>query len=113
MEESQAHFWKRITIEDAGWDEDNILHVELNFPPYKDQESDNPKGIQIGLNHVRAANDIRITYDLDRDGWVISMEKTKDMGDYSIITVGSLEEMAFVPAWNEERSLRAPQEEKE
>lgn len=44
------------------------VHVELMYPS-RDQQSQ--AHVSVGLEHVRAADSIRITYDFDRDGWVI------------------------------------------
>jgi hypothetical protein len=46
--------------------------------------------VHITLQHVRAANDLIVFYDLDRDGWVIQ----------SPLWEGT-EEVAFIPAWSE------------
>jgi hypothetical protein len=42
-------------------------HVELSYPGV----GDNPTHIVLGLEHVRAADSIRMSYDFERDGWVI------------------------------------------
>lgn len=39
--------------------------------------------LTIGLEHVRAADNLIIEYDGDRDGWVIRMDRTADMGGYA------------------------------
>lgn len=68
----------------------------------------NPRSVlRIGLYHVRAADDIEIEYNSERDGYVI----------YRTVTVGWTEptaeknyhepiekrkEVAFIPAWDEE-----------
>jgi len=57
----------------------------------------NPEEITIALMDVRAANDISIKYDFERDGWSI----LSDLLDPDIHDVQSdeLHEVAFVPAW--------------
>ncbi len=57
--------------------------------------------LTITLMHVRAADSIQIEFDADRNGWVIRMDKTKDMDGYSDV-VEEKQEVAFVPAWNED-----------
>ncbi len=52
--------------------------------------SDVIKEIEIGLEHVRAADSIRVRYDFDRDGYVI-LQSSADPDDW--------QEVAFVQAW--------------
>ena len=47
----------------------------------------NVSSLDVGLCDVRAADNIRITYDFDRDGYVISRDG---------------KEKAFIQAWDEE-----------
>lgn len=57
--------------------------------------------LHIGLSHVRAADDLVIEYDGDRDGWVIRMDRTRRMDGWSEVVEEAVE-VAFIPAWNEE-----------
>lgn len=57
--------------------------------------------ITISLCHVRAVSNIKIEFDGNRNGYVIKMDKIKDMGEY-IEVVKEDDEVAFIPAWNEE-----------
>ena len=60
---------------------------------------DTPDSITVCLMTVRAANDLIISYDYgQRDGWVISMQPSKD-GDGMMEDVGEPIEVAFVDAW--------------
>ncbi len=56
--------------------------------------------ITISLFHVRAANNLNIRFDSDRNGYVLYMDKTKDMDGYCE-TIEEHCEVGFVPAWNE------------
>lgn len=57
--------------------------------------------IAVGLEDVRAANDIRIQFDFDRDGWVI-VSPTKFMWfDGEDLRDERLEEVAFIPAYSD------------
>jgi hypothetical protein len=60
--------------------------------------------VEVQLVHVRAARDIRITYDFDRDGYVIAAQA--DPGEPGP-EANSVElpyvEVAFVPAWEPEK----------
>ncbi len=44
-------------------------HGELFYPRTSKDAKD--KAVQVALFDVRAADDLRVTYDFDRDGWVI------------------------------------------
>jgi hypothetical protein len=57
------------------------LRITLSYP----QIAGNTNTIRLQLGDVRAADDILVRYDFDRDGWAI----TTDNGT----------ETAFVPAW--------------
>jgi hypothetical protein len=56
--------------------------------------------LRVGISHVRAADELIIEYDSERDGYVIRMDKTVDRGSY-MDTVQEAVEVAFIPAWNE------------
>jgi len=84
---------------------DEITKVEVSGSAYinwmyPDAYDDNPKDfLDICLYSVRAADSIRIKYDMGRDGWVVLMERTKDHEDVFVKT-DHYDEMAFIPAWN-------------
>lgn len=60
--------------------------------------------LQISLYEVRAADDIRISYDFERDGWKIEQEEIlNDHGAYT--GTGDWKEVAFVQAWAREREV--------
>lgn len=61
---------------------------------------DGSASVRVGIIEIRRANDLVITYDFDRDGYVVSMERTIDRGTYMEET-GIFDEKAFIPAWNE------------
>lgn len=42
--------------------------VEFMYP---DMDQEKQAQVEIGLEHVRAADSIKVTYDFERDGWVI------------------------------------------
>lgn len=68
-------------------------YIELEYP----RVEGNVNKIIVGLTDVRAADSIQIEYDFDRDGWVIKMDKTREME-----VIEEEVEVAFVPAWNTE-----------
>ena len=45
----------------------DTCHINLWYPGI----DDNPTFMQVGLDHCRAADNIRISYDFDRDGYKI------------------------------------------
>ena len=50
--------------------------------------------VHVGLVDVRAADDLRITYDFERDGYVIEQSTSPDVDE------PGYREVAFVPAWH-------------
>lgn len=68
--------------------------------PRVDERPGRVQSITVGLEDVRAANDITIQFDFDRDGWVIESgtifmwdtdDKAREHG---------MEEVAFIPAYS-------------
>jgi len=68
-----------------------INHIEFNrnFMSY----------IQIALNDVRAADNIRITYDFDRDGWKIEQASIFERESNETNYEPDWQEVAFIQAW--------------
>lgn len=71
--------------------------VELWYP----RSEGRPKFIQVGLMDVRSAGDIRISFDFERNGWLIEQREIHDDGD-GLIEVYDWKETAFLDAWPEE-----------
>jgi hypothetical protein len=71
------------------------IKVELKYP----RVEDNPDKVIISLMDVRAADDLLIEFDFDRNGWVIKMDETKDKDSMTEIIKEKVE-VAFIPAWN-------------
>ena len=76
-----------------------MIHtVNLFYPRSTDipRSEDQPITIHVGLDDVRAADDMVIDYDFDRDGYRIRMvrERREDNVDHDV----ELVEVAFVPA---------------
>jgi hypothetical protein len=68
---------------------------------YPDAYDEKEDVIDIELCSVRAANSIRIKYDMARDGWQILMDKTRDV-DCGCEVIQENVEVAFIPAWLED-----------
>lgn len=75
----------------------DTLHVDLAYP----RAEGNDTAIQVGLMDVRAADDLLITYDFRRDGWVIRQERIQRVGGGCSASMDPPEwiEVAFIPAW--------------
>jgi hypothetical protein len=71
--------------------------IELHYP----RQEGHAKYIQVGLEDVRAADDIRISYDFDRDGWVIEQSAVWTEENHDTYTE-DWKEVAFVQAWGRE-----------
>ena len=81
-----------------------VLRLNLHYPPYNPPEQGRIHALQIGLMAVRAADDIRVSYDYRRDGWKIEQEEiVSDDGCYH--GTGDWQEVAFVQAWGREREV--------
>lgn len=72
------------------------FHIELEYP----RLDSNVQEVTVGLTDVRAADTIRITYDFERDGWRLGMDRTVEDGPIMRVTEENAE-VAFIPAWNE------------
>jgi hypothetical protein len=85
---------------------DELVHFDLKqnahvvaeffYPGFGEPEQ--PK-VTVGLCHVRAADSITIYFDGDRNGYVITMDKTKEASGM-MEAVEKDAEVAFIPAWN-------------
>lgn len=72
--------------------------VEIDFW-YPNQEESQPE-VTIGLTHVRAADNIRVSYDFERDGWVIEQMSNREAWDSGDPYCDPCwREAAFCPAW--------------
>ena len=77
------------------------VHVDLWYP-----RTENPiKAIQVGLMDVRAADDIRVEYDFNRDGWVIKQAQIFQWEADDEVCDPKWTEVAFIQAWASEHSL--------
>lgn len=67
--------------------------IELWYPRNEDTQTH----LIIDLMEVRAADPIRVSYDFDRDGWVIEQSKETETSDD-----WDWKEVAFIQAWARE-----------
>ncbi|WP_417744794.1 hypothetical protein [Rosistilla oblonga] len=61
------------------------------------------KRIQVGLTDVRAADDIRISYDFERDGWKIEQASVFEWEAGDQVCDPCWKEVAFLQAWSQEK----------
>lgn len=77
-----------------------VVHVDLCYP----RSDDHPHTIEVGLCDVRAGDDVRLSYDFDRDGWKIEQQAQEMLietnGRIHPATIsGEWQEVAFVKSW--------------
>jgi len=83
------------------------MHIDLWYPRC---ETSPVKSLVIGLMDVRAADNIRVSYDFDRDGWRIEQEEiVTDNGHYQGYADAKWIEVAFVQAWGHEKHNNSKQ----
>ena len=63
------------------------------------------EALVIGLSDVRAADDIRVSYDFDRDGWKIEQASCYEWAYDDKECDPDWQEVAFVKAWAREVPL--------
>jgi len=61
-----------------------------------------PDHLRLGLSHLRAADDLRISYSSERDGWVIEQASKFEWEDGEDLDE-DWQEVAFVQAWAREK----------
>lgn len=76
-----------------------VPSVELWYP----RSPENASEIEVGLMDVRAADSIRVSYDFDRDGWVIKQASTFEFEAGDEVCDEDWQEVAFVRAWAREK----------
>lgn len=72
----------------------DCLHIDLSYP----RGAGHVKAIQVGLMDVRAADSIQVSYDFERDGWVIKRQFYIEHDEW-MEPVGDWQEAAFIQAW--------------
>ena len=81
-------------IEQSG----DAIHIDIWYP-----RSSLIKAIQVGLMDVRAADDIRIEYDFDRDGWIIKQAQVFEWDANDKVCDPQWKEVSFIKAWGSEK----------
>lgn len=90
--------WEANTTDDGGggyFDRDgDELHVELKYPG----QPGRPTAVVVGLESVRAADDIRLVYDFRRDGWAVQRATRFSWDEGEDIDHGWVE-VAYLQSW--------------
>lgn len=89
-------------IEIQGTDENQKeinAHIEWMYPGIYDKKS----YLTLGLCHTRSADDIRINYDSERDGWIIEQASVFEWDCDDEICDPDWKEVAFIQAWAREK----------
>lgn len=94
MEEKMTQRTREEVVRDIEVTSDTV-HVDVWYPDLKG----NQKYVEVGLMHVRAADNIRISYDLGRDGWVIEQASVFEWGADDAECDPKWQEVAFIQAW--------------
>jgi len=76
----------------------DALYAHLWYP----RSDETATYFQLGLMDVRAADDIRISYDFERDGWIIEQASTFEWELGDEVCDPDWQEVAFVKAWGRE-----------
>lgn len=76
------------------------MHIDLWYPRL---EASPVKSLVIGLMDVRAADEIRVSYDFERDGWKIEQASTFSWEASDDVCDRDWQEIAFAPAWGREK----------
>ena len=77
-------------------------NVQLWYP----RSDGNAKEIEIELSDTRAADSIKISYDFDRDGWVIKQASIFSWEADDNVCDPDWQEVAFIKAWARERDSK-------
>lgn len=75
------------------------LHIDLWYP---DVPNSDVSKLVIGLMDVRASDDIRVSYDKDRDGWKIEQASIFEWDADDKVCDPDWQEVAFIQAWARE-----------
>lgn len=77
------------------------LHIDLWFP--RSDVAGVIRKFVVGLSDVRAADSIRVSYDFERDGWIIEQASTFSWDGDDEKCDPDWAEVCFVKAWAREK----------
>lgn len=87
--------WRIKMIEINGTKNQQSIHEHIQWLYPEIYDNKNLSSITISLSHTRAASDIRIKYDSDRDGWIIE----RSLCDPDNYDASDMQQVAFIEAW--------------
>jgi hypothetical protein len=89
---------KTCRIDLAGTENNKPLHhhIELIYPEIYTKEKTT---LEVSMCHTRAADSVRISYDSDRDGWVIEQASIFSWDKDDSICDPDWQEVSFIQAW--------------
>ena len=73
---------------------DNTLFVDLWYPQHRDI-----KYVEVGLVDVRATDNIRISYNHERNGWIIEQSSIGSWDADDKVCDADWQEVAFLESW--------------
>lgn len=77
-------------------------YIMWSYPEIYDRSKQST--LTISLGHTRAADNIRIKYDSERDGWVIEQASVFEWNKDDSVCDPNWQEVAFVKAWAREKN---------
>ena len=80
--------------------DNRTVSVDLSYP----RLDDNANKVEVGICDVRAADNIQIEYDFERDGWSIKQASTFEWDADDKVCDPDWQEVAFVQAWGREKT---------
>lgn len=86
---------------------DGLLSVDLWYP----RSGNELREVEVSLMDVRAADSIRVSYDFERDGYIVKQASTFEWAYEDKVCDEDWQEVAFIKAWARYKNpLDAPEE---
>jgi len=94
---------KRSQTEETIQRHEDVLEVNLWYPRTPLDGTPSVTTVEVGLIDVRAADSVRVSYDFERDGWVIEQASIFEWAADDANGDSDWQEVAFVPVWGRQR----------
>lgn len=75
--------------------DEEVVSVDLLYP----RSDGHPSIVEVGMEDVRSADNVRVTYDFERDGWIILQASRFSWDTDDEERDEGWQEVAFVQAW--------------
>lgn len=79
---------------------DQTLDIDLYYP--RPQSKDATK-VVLGLRDIRASDGVRLSYDFERDGWIIEQASIFEWEGDDDVCDPDWQEVAFIESWGREK----------